>query len=64
MFCKLKKNKLPLKIELFPGTWNCSPAHEKISSHYLRGVIEVVPEPTTVSLFAIGALVLLRKRRA
>lgn len=45
-----------------PGTWNCSPAHDTIPSHYLRGVIEVIPEPTTLSLFALGALALLRRR--
>ena len=46
-----------------PGKWNCNPVHDSYPGDYLPGVIEIVPEPTTILLLGFGGLTLLRKRR-
>jgi len=48
----------------YTGQWAFHSREDLIPEYYLRGIIEVVPEPTTISLLAIGALALIRKRRA
>ena len=51
-----------------PGQWNDNPRHEDEYDLNPRGIIEFVPEPSTLFLLAIGAISLLaygwRKRIA
>lgn len=46
------------------GTWAFDDVVDLISGYYLRGIIEIVPEPASLSLLAIGGLALLRRRKA
>jgi hypothetical protein len=47
-----------------PYLWNANTPHDDISNpaYHLLGIIEVVPEPTTLGLLALGGLALLRGR--
>jgi hypothetical protein len=44
------------------GTFNNNPAHDTDPAQYMRGVIEVVPEPATLLFLALGGLLLKRKK--
>ncbi|MCJ7544223.1 MAG: PEP-CTERM sorting domain-containing protein [Phycisphaerae bacterium] len=43
--------------------WNSNPVHNTDPNEYPKGIIEI-PEPATLSLLALGGLMLIRKRRA
>lgn len=45
------------------GTWNDNPIHDTDWARQPQGIIEVVPEPATLSLLALGGLAMLRRRR-
>jgi len=46
-----------------PRTWWEDTPYDQVYDFYARGVIEAVPEPTTLSLLALGGLLLARRRR-
>ena len=46
-----------------PGKWNCNPVHDSYPGDYLPGVIEIVPEPTTILLLGFGGLLLRKKSK-
>ena len=48
-----------------PGTWWNGPQHDDPAQldQLPRGIIEVVPEPATLALLAMGGLAVLRRRR-
>jgi hypothetical protein len=45
------------------GTWGRNPEHDVPVGRNIRGVIEIVPEPVTLSLLALGGLAVVRRRR-
>lgn len=47
-----------------PGTWWEDTVYDTHTYAYVRGIIEVVPEPATLSLLVLGGLFVARRRRA
>ncbi len=45
------------------GTWNANWEHDQKTAYQPMGIVEVIPEPTTLSLLALGGLVALGRRR-
>ena len=48
-----------------PGSWNDMPGNiDYWDSRPIQGVVEIVPEPATLSLLGIGGLAVIRRKRA
>ena len=45
------------------GNWITGPSDHDLISKYMMGMSDVIPEPATMSLLAIGGIALLRRKR-